>query len=447
MTTPEEYAEYYAVEAALQARGYTRVNFDMNRIKRLLELLGDPHKTFRAVHVTGTNGKTSMARLTESLLRAHGLRTGRFTSPHLDEARERVSVDGEPISPERFVAAFGEVAPLAAMVDAEFDEPLTYFEVMTALAFAAFADTPVDVAVVEVGVGGETDATNVLSAEVAMIGPVGLDHTRWLGETITDIATMKAGIIHKGANLVTAVQDPEAMIPLVERCHAVGASLVAQGRKFEVLDRNLAVGGQALTMQGPSGSVYENVFVPLHGAFQAQNAVMALAATELILGAGQARTLDGDVVAEGFAAATSPGRLERMRTAPTVLIDSAHNELGMKATVAAVSEEFAFTRLVGLIAMSGDKDVRGMIEALRPICDHLVVSQSSVERAMPTATLTRLAHDVFEPEEVSSFPDLADAIEAAVLLAEEGEAAYGGAGVLITGSVYTAGDARKMLAR
>lgn len=446
MTTPEEYAEYYAVEAALQARGYTRVNFDMNRVKRLLELLGDPQKSFRAVHVTGTNGKTSMARLTESLLRAHGLRTGRFTSPHLDEARERVSIDGEPIAPERFTAAFHEVAPLASLVDAEFDEPLTYFEVVTALGFAAFADAPIDVAVVEVGVGGETDATNVLFAEVAMIGPIGLDHTRWLGETLTDIATMKSGIVHKGASLVTAAQEPEAMIPLVERCHAVGASLVAQGRKFDVVDRKLAVGGQALTLQGPSGAVYENVYVPLHGVFQAQNAAMALAATELVMGAGEAKTLDADVVAEGFAGASSPGRLERVRTAPTVLVDSAHNELGMKATVAAVSEEFAFNRLIGLVGMSGDKDVHGMLEALRPICDHLVVSQSSVERAMPAATLARSAKEIFDAEDVSVYSNLSDAIEAAVILAEEGETAYGGGGVLITGSVYTAGDARKLLA-
>jgi len=447
LTTPEEYAEYFAVEAALQSRGYTRVNFDMNRIKRLLELLGDPQKSFRAVHVTGTNGKTSMARLTESLLRAHGLRTGRFTSPHLDEARERISVDGEPISPERFTAVYQEVAPLASMVDEEFDEPLTYFEVVTALGFAAFADAPVDVAVVEVGVGGETDATNVLGAEVAMIGPIGLDHTRWLGETLTDIATMKAGIIHKGATLVTAIQDPDAMIPLVERCHAVGASLVAQGRKFDVLERSLAVGGQSLTLQGPSGAVYEGVYLPLHGAFQGQNAAMALAATELILGSGEAKTLDGDVVAEGFADATSPGRLERLRSAPTILVDAAHNELGMKATAAAITEEFAFSRLIGLVAMSGDKDVRGMLEALLPVCDYLVVSQSSVERAMPTATLARLAREVFEPEQVIAEPHLADAIERAVALAEEGEAAYGGAGILITGSVYTAGDARKLLNR
>ncbi|GAA4918102.1 dihydrofolate synthase/folylpolyglutamate synthase [Stackebrandtia albiflava] len=447
MTSAEEYAQYFAVEAALEARGYSRVNFDMHRIKRLLELLGDPHKTFRAVHITGTNGKTSTARMVESLLRAHGLRTGRYTSPHLDTVRERVSVDGEPISPERFTALYREVEPLAAMVDAEFDESMTYFEMTTALAMAAFADAPVDVAVVEVGVGGETDATNVLAAEVAVITPVGIDHTQWLGDTLTDIATMKAGIVHKGATLVTSLQEPEAMVPLVERCHVVGASLVAEGRRFDVEERRVAVGGQSLTLRMPSGAVYEDVFLPLHGGHQAHNAAAALAAVEVLLGAGEAKTLDGDVIAEGFAQATSPGRLERVRTAPTVLIDAAHNPAGMRATVQAMREEFTFSRLIGLVAMSGDKDSHEMLTELHTICDHLVVSQASVTRAKPAAELAAEALRVFQPEQVTVVPRLADAIETAVRLAEEGEAAFGGAGVLITGSVYTAGDARKLLVK
>lgn len=447
MTTAEEHAQYLAVSAALEARGFSRMNFDMNRIKALLELMGDPQQAFRAVHITGTNGKTSTARIIESLLRAHGLRTGRYTSPHLDTVRERISVDGEPVSEERFTALYRELAPLAELVDARFEESMTYFELTTALAFAAFADAPVDVAVVEVGLGGEEDATNVLGAEVAVVTPIGLDHTRWLGETLTDIATAKAGIIHAGANLVTATQDPDAMIPLVERCHAVKAGLFAQGRTFDVLDRRVALGGQQLAVQGPAGSVYDGVFLPLHGAYQAQNAVVGLAAAELLLGAGTPKTLDGDVVAEGFAQVTSPGRLERVRTAPVVLLDGAHNPAGMAATVTAIEEEFALRRLIVVLGVFGDKDAVEMLHLLQPVCDHLVVTQSASQRAKPAAALAREAAEVFDEDQITVMPYLPDAIEAAVTLAEEGEAAYGGAGVLITGSVHTVGDARKLLVR
>ncbi|MGH8876851.1 MAG: bifunctional folylpolyglutamate synthase/dihydrofolate synthase [Stackebrandtia sp.] len=447
MTVHEEHAQFLAVSAALEARGFSRWNFDMGRIQALLELMGDPQKSFRAIHITGTNGKTSTARMIESLLRAHGLRTGRYTSPHLDSVRERISVDGEPIDEGRFTALFHEIAPLARLVDERFDESMTYFELTTALAFGAFADAPVDVAVVEVGLGGEEDATNVLGAEVAVATPIDIDHVRWLGETLTDIATAKAGIVHAGANLVTATQDPEAMIPLVERCHAVGAGLVAQGRKFDLGDRKLAVGGQQLSIQGPAGSVYDGVFLPLHGAHQAQNAAVALAATEMLLGAGEPKTLDGDVVAEGFADVTSPGRLERVRTAPVVLLDSAHNPAGMAATVAAIEEEFGFRRLIAVVGVFGDKDAAGMLRLLRPVVDHLVLTESASERSQPVAALARAAAEVFDDDEVTVMPRLPDAIEAAVTLAEEGEAAYGGAGVLITGSVHTAGEARKLLVR
>ncbi|MGH8881067.1 MAG: bifunctional folylpolyglutamate synthase/dihydrofolate synthase, partial [Stackebrandtia sp.] len=327
---------------------------------------------------------------------------------------------------------------------AQFDEPLTYFEMTTALAFAGFADAPVDVAVVEVGLGGETDATNVLGAEVAVVTPIGIDHAQWLGDTMTDIATMKAGIIHKGSTLVTSTQEPEAMIPLVERCHEMGASLIVQGRRFDLVDRQLAVGGQQLVVQSASGAVYDGIFLPLHGGHQAQNAAVALSAVEVMLGGGTPKTLDGDVVAEGFADVTSPGRLERVRTAPTILLDAAHNPAGMAATVTAIQEEFSLRRLIGVVGIFGDKDATGMLRLLEPICDHLVVTQSRSERAQPAATLARVAAEIFDDERITIMPRLPDAIEAAVTLAEEGEAAYGGAGVLITGSVYTVADARKL---
>lgn len=446
MTTAEAHAEYRAVEAALEARGFTRVNFDMGRIKMLLQLLGDPQQSFRAVHVTGTNGKTSTARMTESLLRAHGLRTGRYTSPHLDSVRDRVVVDGEPVDEERFVALYREVEPLAAMVDKQFDEPLTYFEMTTALAFAGFADAPVDVAVVEVGLGGETDATNVLAAAVAVLTPIGLDHVQWLGDTLGDIAVMKAGIIHRGATAVVAHQQPEAMIPVVERCHEVGASLAAEGRKFEVVDRRVAVGGQQVDLAGPSGAEYEGVFLPLHGRHQAQNAAAALAAAEVLLGAGEAKSLDGEVVAEAFAGATSPGRLELVRTEPTVLLDAAHNPDGMAATAAALTEAFSFNRLVAVVGVFGDKDAVGMLQHLEPVADELVVTQSDSPRAQPAEALAEQARQIFGGDRVSVVPRLSAAVEAAVHRAEAGEDAFGAAGVIITGSVYTVADARKLLA-
>ncbi|GLZ81779.1 dihydrofolate synthase [Actinorhabdospora filicis] len=435
--------DFTAANAELEARGFTRMVFDLDRMKALLDHLGNPQRAFRSIHLTGTNGKTTTARMIESLLRAHGLRTGRYTSPHLKTIRERISIDGEPISEEDFVRVYGEVGPVAHLVDAQLGETLTYFDVTTATAFAAFADAPVDVGVIEVGLGGETDSTNVLGAEVAVITPIGMDHAEFLGDRIEDIADMKAGIVHKGATLVTARQEPEAMEALLRRTAQVGASVVREGKDFGVEERYLAFGGQVLTLQG-LGERYEEVFVPLHGAHQAQNAAVALAAVETLLGTG----LDAEVVREGFAQVTSPGRLERVRTAPTVLLDAAHNPHGMKATVDTVRDEFSFERLVTVIGSVEGKDVLGMLELLEPITDRLIVTRSSTPRAMAPAKLGRLAEDVFGEERVRVVPHLPDAIELAVTLAEEDQGVtLGTAGVLITGSVFTVGEARTLLVR
>lgn len=435
------------VDAELNARGFTRIAFDLGRIERLLDLMGSPHRAYPAIHLTGTNGKTSTARMIDSLLRAFGLHTGRYTSPHLESVRERISLDGEPVTEERFVAAYREVAPLAALVDAQSAEPLTYFEMTTALAFAAFADAPVDVAVVEVGLGGAEDATNVLSAGVCVLTPIGLDHTEWLGDTIEDIALAKAGIIHKGATVVLAAQEEAAARPILERCVEVGATVAREGSEFGVLRRAIAVGGQMLSLQG-LGGVYDDVFIPLHGAHQAQNAAVALAAVEAFLGAGVSRQLDVSAVREGFAAATSPGRLERVRTAPTILLDGAHNPQGMAATVAALQEEFAFSRLVAVFAVLADKDAAALLDLLEPAVDAVVVTSNSSSRAMPVDQLTALAIDVFGEERVTAAATMPDAIEAAVALAEsdvQGE--LSGVGVLVTGSVVTVADARRLLKR
>ncbi len=447
------------VQAELEARGYTRMIFDLSRIEGLLDLLGSPQRAYPAIHITGTNGKTSTARMIDSLLRAHGLRTGRYTSPHLATVRERISIDGEPVSEETFVEVYEEVAPVAAFLDERSaGETLTYFDMTTAMALAAFADAPVDVAVVEVGLGGADDSTNVLQAGTCVLTPIGLDHMEWLGDTIEDIATAKAGIIHSGATVICAAQPEEAVRPLLERCIEVDATIAREGfgrseqwagveGVFGVRSREVAVGGQLLTIQG-LGGLYEDIFVPLHGAHQAQNAAVALAAVEAFLGAGATtRQLDPEVVRAGFASATSPGRLERVRTAPTILLDAAHNPHGMAATVRALGEEFSFSRLIAVLGVLGDKDVPAILDLLEPVVDAVVCTRSSSPRAMSPQRLGELAVEVFGEERVTVMSNLPDAIEAAVALAESDVDALAGVGVLITGSVVTVADARTLLVR
>lgn len=439
--------EFGEVDRELLERGFTRMVFQRARIESLLDLLGNPERAYPSIHITGTNGKSSTARMIDALLRVHGLRTGRYTSPHLESVRERISLDGEPVSEQRFVEVYREVEPLAALVDKRYDEPLTYFDMTTALAFAAFADAPVDVAVVEVGLGGETDSTNVLAAQVCVLTPVGLDHMEWLGDTIEDITWMKLGIVHQGTTLVSATQPDEAAHPILDRCAEMNATLAREGSEFGVLRRALAVGGQELTLQG-LGGVYPGVFLPLHGAHQAQNAAVALAAVEAFLGAGPQRRLDPDAVRDGFGSVTVPGRLERVRSSPVMLLDAAHNPAGMAATAAALVEEFNFRRLVGVLAVLADKDVTGMLEQLEPVLDAVVVTRNSSPRGMPVADLAPLARQVFGSERVTVAQDLLEAVDTAVTLAEaDAGAPLRGAGVVVTGSVITVADARRMFVR
>jgi dihydrofolate synthase / folylpolyglutamate synthase len=440
-------SEYDDVVAALDRRGFTRMDFEMQKIRDLMDVLGSPQRAYPSIHLTGTNGKTSTARMIDALLRAHGLHTGRYTSPHLETVRERISLDGEPISEEGLVATYREVEPLAELIDAKLPEPLTYFDMTTAMAYAAFADAPVDIAIVEVGLGGEEDATNVIEAGICVITPIGLDHTEWLGDTIEDIAWAKAGIIHKGATVISALQTEEAMRPLLERSAEMGATLAREGSEFGVIRRDIAVGGQVLTLQG-LGGVYDDVFLPLFGAHQAQNAATALAAVEAFLGAGKNKQLDPDLVREGFANVDSPGRLERVRSAPTILLDGAHNPHGMAATVNALEEEFSFRHLVAVVAVLGDKDVSGLLDLLEPIAARIVVTQNSSPRSMPLNELAQIATDIFGEDRVTVAQTMPDAIEEAVVLAEsDTDGELSGVGVLITGSIVTVADARKLLKR
>jgi len=440
-------SEYREVEAGLLKRGFTRMAFDMQKIRDLMDVLGSPQRAYPAIHLTGTNGKTSTARMIDALLRAHGVHTGRYTSPHLETVRERISLDGEPVSEERLAAIYDEVEPLAELIDSRVSEPLTYFDMTTAMAYAAFADAPVDVAVVEVGLGGEEDATNVIDAGVCVITPIGLDHTEWLGDTIEDIAWAKAGIIHKGATVISAVQAEEAMRPILERCVEMKATLAREGSEFGVLQRDIAVGGQVLRLQG-LGGVYDEVFLPLFGAHQAQNAALALAAVEAFLGAGKDKQLEVELVREGFATVDSPGRLERVRSAPTILLDGAHNPHGMAATVSALEEEFSFRHLVAVVAVLGDKDASGLLDLLEPIAARIVVTRNSSPRTMPLEELEQIAVEIFGEDRVTVAQTMPDAIEEAVVIAEsDTDGELSGVGVLITGSIVTVADARKLLKR
>ena len=415
----------------------------LDRIAALATLLGDPQRAYPVIHVTGTNGKTSTARMAETLLRARGLRTGLYTSPHLSSLRERICIDGEPLSPEDFVAAYEDIAPYAAMVDGQQAVRLSFFEMLTAMAFAAFADAPVDVAVIEVGLGGTWDATNIADGQVAVVTPVALDHTAYLGGTVEAIATEKAGIIKPGAVAVLARQPDAAARALARRAAEVSVPVRAEGTDFGVTSRELAVGGQQLEISGLNGN-YPDLLLPLFGAYQAQNAACALAAVEAFAGTGP---LDGDLVRHAFAAMTAPGRLEVVRRSPVVIVDSAHNPAGMAVSVEAVTEAFGFRTLVAVLAVSADKDVAGMLEELEPAADRLVVTQNAASRSMDPQELQRLAAGVFGPDRVVVAPRLDDAIEAATTLADEASdpAAPGGAGILITGSTTTAGEARLLL--
>src|SRR5579871_4737373 len=424
------------------------VDLALDRMNDLVSLLGDPQRSCPVVHITGTNGKTSTARMTDALLRGRGLRTGRFTSPHLVSIRERIVIDGAPISPERFVAAYEEVLPYVNLVDERHPAAMSFFEVLTGMAFAVFADTPVDVMILEVGVGGRLDCTNVADGVIAVITPISLDHTRLLGSTVEEIAAEKAGIIKPGATAVLAQQPLGAAEVLLRHSVEVGATVAREGVEFGVLSREQAIGGQQLALRGLRGT-YDDVYLPLFGLHQAGNAACALAAVEAFAGVSDdGAPLDADLVRESFAKASSPGRLEVVRRSPTIIIDAAHNPAGMAATVAGVEEAFSFARLTGVFAASGDKDVPGILAELEPLLTDIVVTRNSSDRSLDPEQTAELAVEIFGEDRVQSAERLDDAIEIAVSLADEAvaETGPGSGGVLVTGSVITAGDARRLLA-
>ncbi|MDQ1246309.1 MAG: dihydrofolate synthase / folylpolyglutamate synthase, partial [Actinomycetota bacterium] len=376
-------AEFARVLAELEARWpENRIEPSLTRDRALMDLLGSPQTSAPVVHLAGTNGKTSTTRMIESLLRAAGLRTGMYTSPHLHSVCERISVDGSPISHQRFLDTYAEIAPFVDLIDASAG-PLTWFQTITGLAFACFADAPVDVMVVECGLGGTWDSTNVVDPSTCAITPIGLDHQSYLGDTLAEVAGEKAGIITAPVPVVTAAQPDEAAEVIAARAAEQGAELLVAGRDFRLIGRDVAVGGQLLDIGGLAGE-YHEVFLPLHGRHQGENATLAVASVEAFLGG---RGLEPDLVREAFAGTSSPGRLEVLRTAPTVLGDAAHNPHGAIALAEALAESFGFGRVIGVVAVLEDKDVDAMLAALAPVLDRVVVTRNSSPRSLPADEL------------------------------------------------------------
>ena len=436
-----------AEDALLSRWPETKLEPSLDRIQAFTEILGDPQRAYPVIHLTGTNGKTSTSRMIDTLLRALDLRTGRFTSPHVEKMSERISIDGEPLSDEAFVDAFNDVAPYTHLIDAEQTHPLSFFETVVGMAYSKFAEAPVDVAVVEVGMGGSWDATNVADGVVAVVTPISVDHAQYLGGTPAAIAVEKAGIIKEGATVVVAEQSDDVLAVLQARAHEVGATIVREGVDFGVVTRTPAVGGQVVTLKGLR-TTYEDVFLPLYGAHQAENAAVALAAVEAFAGAQseQSEPLGDQIVRDAFAEVSSPGRLEVVRRSPTIVLDAAHNPHGAEATAAALEDSFSFSPLIGVIGVMGDKDVEGVLAAFEPYFEHLVVTQNSSDRAMRASRLAEVAVSIYGEDRVSVVPVLADAIDAAAALAEEGSGdSLSSGAVLVTGSVVTVGEARVLL--
>lgn len=441
MISAENRERLAAIENALLARWpETRIQPSLDRISLLCDALGSPHLSYPTIHIGGTNGKTSTTRFIDSLLFAHGLRTGRFTSPHLEDFRERICINGEMIGAEELIFNYNDIAAYFDFVDSKLPNPISFFEAVTGLALAAFSEHPVDVGIFEVGMGGQWDATNIIQPTVTVITPIGMDHMEYLGNTIEEIAETKAGILKEGAFAVFTNQEPEVAKILLARAAELGVDVAREGIEYEVMSRQMAVGGQLLTIRGTK-DVYSDIFLPLHGKHQAANAAAALVAAEAFFGD---QHLDLDAVKSGFAAATSPGRFEIVRRDPTVILDAAHNPHGARTLANTLQEEFTFGRVIAVVGVFADKDAAGIFNEIKDVIDGVIVTQSSSPRALPADQLAKVARAFFDNDRIFVEPDLKVAIEKAIADGShplEDETV----GVLITGSVITVGEARAIL--
>ncbi len=442
MSAPDDLQALDLIYSALLKRWpETRIQPSLDRIAALCDALGSPQLSYPTIHIAGTNGKTTTSRMIDALLRELGYRTGRFTSPHLESFLERVSINGLPIPPEGMIATYNDLALYLDLIDSRQPHPISFFEAMTALAFVAFAEFPVDVGVIETGMGGEWDATNVVQSQVSVITPIGLDHQEYLGNTLEEIALTKSGIIKPNQHVVLSAQPPEVATILTARIIEQSATPYREGLEFSVARRDLAVGGQLLSVNGVFG-LYEDIFIPLYGAHQSTNAAVALAAVEAFVGV----KLDEDIVRRAFANVDSPGRIEILHRDPTLIVDAAHNPHGAHALAVTLSKEFDFESIFGVLAILGDKDALGVLNELEPVIDRLVVTQSSSDRALPMETLFDLALGVFGSERIFKERDLRTAItfamEQCTLINQVSE---GISAVVVTGSVVTAGETRSIV--
>ncbi len=442
MTTPEDFQVLDLIEQQLLKRWpETKLEPSMDRIAALCDALGSPQLSYPTIHIAGTNGKTTTARMIDSLFRELGYRTGRFTSPHLESFLERISINGLPIPPEGMIATYNDIALYLDLIDSRQPHPISFFEAMTALAFVAFAEFPVDIGIIEAGMGGEWDATNVVASQVSVITPIGLDHMEYLGNTIEEIAQTKAGIIKPESHVILAAQPVSVAKVLTTRVVEKAAIPYREGVEFSVARRDIAVGGQMLTLNGIHGE-YTDIYLPLYGAHQAINASVALAAVEAFAGV----KLDDELVRRAFAAVDSPGRLEVLHRDPTVIVDAAHNPHGAAALAHTLKNEFDFESIFGIVAILGDKDVDGLLRNLEPVIDRLVVTQNYSERAMPVDLLYEKAIAIFGVDRVYKESELQSAItyamEQCTLINQVSE---GISAVVVTGSVVTAGQTRTIV--
>jgi len=411
-----------------------KINPSLDRIKLLLDYLGNPQDGLKAIHIAGTNGKTSTSRMIERLLRSLDLRTGLYTSPHLVHPRERISIDGEPISVKNFEEVFNQVEPFLEIVDEKIPGgSVTFFEVLTAMAFVSFADTPVDVISLEVGMGGRWDATNVLTPMVSVITPIDLDHQEYLGNTVEKIALEKTGIIKENIPVIVSNQSKDAAKIILAKAIENNSPIMREGIELDVLERSVGIGGQQLTIANPYGT-HSELFLPLFGKHQASNAAVSLTAVEAFLD----RQIDHDLVQEAFAEFSSPGRLQVLKRNPTIVIDAAHNPAGIKATKQGITESFQFDNLILILAFMGDKDVDQILEELKGFAQVVILTQTNSARALSVVDLAKKVKNISQfATRIESSDNSSEAIKLAIDIAKD---LGNSAGIIALGSVVLAGE-------
>jgi dihydrofolate synthase/folylpolyglutamate synthase len=430
------------VEAALVARiPENKLRPRLEPTRRAVALLGDPQRSYRVIHLTGTNGKTSTTRFVERLLREHGLRTGRFTSPHLVKLNERIAIDGEPVEDQMLWEVYQDIEPVLDMVDAELvaegDTRLTFFEALAVLGFAVFAEATVDVLVLEVGMGGEWDSTNVADGDVAVFTPISLDHMDRLGNTVAEIAATKSGIIKPNSIVVSSEQTSDALPVLEAKASSTAEDFKLLGRDARVISAEVVPGGQRISVQGLAAT-YRDLFMPLYGEFQAENLATAIMAVEAFLGGGE-REIPDDVIRVAVADMSSPGRLQIVSTDPLTILDGAHNPGGAKSLAQALATHFDAPKTIGIIGVLGEKDAAATLAPLAKSFDHVIVAASSSPRAVEADELAKVAATVFGAENLSVAESVADAYEIAQTMVFEGGA------IVVTGSLSMVGDMLKLV--